>query len=78
MDFEEFKLQTARRLKELRIEAGKSQEHLSGLDLSVKSYGNLERGATAMSLRSLFVLSQNLGVHPREFFDFPVPWEGNG
>ena len=73
MTYDEFKLKVAARLKEIRVSRGLTQEEISGLDIHVRSYQKLEAGVNAISLKSVFVLANRLGVHPSELFDFEFP-----
>lgn len=61
----------ADRLRELRKQAGLSQEQLAErFDLSVDFVSLMERGINAPSFETLEKLSEALGVAAREFFDF--------
>lgn len=59
------------RLRELRKQAGLSQEQLAErAHLSVDFVSLMERGINAPSFETLEKLSEALGVPVREFFDF--------
>lgn len=74
MDYEDFKFLSAGQLKKLRRDGGLTQEEIADLKISVRAYQKLESGKNGMSLKTIFLLSRRLGVHPGKFFDFPVPW----
>lgn len=60
-----------RRLRELRKQAGLSQEELAErAQISVDFVSLIERGINAPSFETLARLSNSLGVPPRDLFDF--------
>ncbi len=75
MEYEEFKANSAQRLKQLRQEGGLTQEEMADRKISVRAYQKLENGKNGMSLKTIFLLSRRLGIHPEKFFEFRVPWE---
>ena len=74
MDFEELKELLAAKIKEERIKRGLSQEAVAGLEISVSTYSKIELAKHGLSLKSLLLISKNMGIHPKELLDFPVPW----
>lgn len=58
-------------LRVVRKSKGFSQEKLayeSGIEL--RQIGRIERGEINTGILSVYIISQTLGVHPRELFDF--------
>jgi transcriptional regulator with XRE-family HTH domain len=70
MSEDQLKRDFGARLRELRKQAGMSQEslaHACGLD---RTYvGGVERGERNVSLLNIHRIAAALGVSPREFFD---------
>ena len=62
-------------IKNLRIEKGMSQEDVSGIDMGVRNYQKLESGASYPSLRSLLIIANSLGVHPKELLSVEIESE---
>jgi len=48
-----------------------SQESVSGLQISVRNYQRIETQEGLPSLKSLLIIADALGVHPKELFDVP-------
>ncbi|TGM79101.1 XRE family transcriptional regulator [Leptospira levettii] len=48
-----------------------SQESVSGLELSVRNYQRIEAQEGLPSLKSLLIIADALGVHPKELFEVP-------
>ena len=67
------KILFGRRIRELRLELGWSQEefaHRVGLD---RSYvGGVERGERNISLENICLIARGLGVPPSELLVFPI------
>lgn len=70
-DYDEILDEFSKNLKILRKKQGLSQELVAGLELSVRNYQKIEKAESVPSLRSLLIIADGLGVHPREFFDIP-------
>ncbi len=68
MEYEEFKANSAQRLRQLRKEGGLTQEEMADRKISVRAYQKLENGKNGMSLKTIFLLSRRLGIHPEKFF----------
>ena len=57
------------RVRELRLQAGLSQESLAAQAGIHRTYmGGVERGERNLGLRNVFRLADALGIHPSEFF----------
>lgn len=60
-----------KRLKEIRVSKGVTQESLAySTDLHLSQIGRIERGEIATSISFVFLFAKTLGVDPKEFFDF--------
>ena len=67
-----FQVQLGERIRALRNRAGFTQERLAEkADVSVKFIGNIERGESAVSVRTLRRIAHALSVTLKELFDFP-------
>lgn len=61
-----------KRLRELRLEVGLSQENLAlNCDLDRSYVGQVERGEKNISLVNIYKIAKGLGVHPSEFLINP-------
>jgi len=68
MEFD--KKRFARRIKEIRLAKGLTQEDLSAkLGIEPSNYSNVETGKTTPSVQSLCNIIENLDVTPNEIFD---------
>ncbi|MDV6237147.1 helix-turn-helix transcriptional regulator [Leptospira ellisii] len=72
MDYPLFKQSVCKRIKELRLEKGLTQEEISGLNMGVRTYQKIESGESAPSLESLFIIAETLGLHPKELLNVPM------
>ena len=70
--YEYFKKGLAKKVKEIRLRQGLTQIETSKLDMNVRNYQRIENGQIGISVRAIYLISKNLGVHPAEFFDFPI------
>ncbi|PQJ09593.1 XRE family transcriptional regulator [Flavipsychrobacter stenotrophus] len=60
-----------KRLRELRLEKGVTQESLAySTDLALSQIGRIERGEIGASISFVFLFASTLGVEPKDFFDF--------
>jgi len=60
-----------RRLREIRLEKGVSQESLAySTDLHLSQIGRIERGEIGASISFVFLFARTLGVEPKDFFEF--------
>lgn len=60
-----------KRLKEIRVSKGVTQENLAySTDLHLSQIGRIERGEIGCSVSFIFLFAQTLGVEPKDFFDF--------
>ena len=59
------------RIRELRIEAGLSQEALSNeAEIPLSQIGRIERGETNPTISTLFVICKALGIELKDLLDF--------
>lgn len=77
-EIERFKQAVAKKIREHRINLGRSQEDVAGAQVSSKTYARIERGESSPNLNTLFWISRNLNVHPKEFFEIDFPLEKEG
>lgn len=62
-----------KKLKEIRLEKGFSQEQLANeCDLPISQIGRIERGTLNTSVSHIFLIAGVLKVHPKELFDFKI------
>jgi len=60
-----------RRLREIRLEKGVTQESLAySTDLHLSQIGRIERGEIGASISFVFLFASVLKVEPKEFFEF--------
>ncbi|MFA6151030.1 MAG: helix-turn-helix transcriptional regulator [Chitinophagaceae bacterium] len=58
-----------KRLREIRLEKGVSQESLAySTDLHLSQIGRIERGEISTSISFIYLFAKTLGVEPKEFF----------
>jgi transcriptional regulator with XRE-family HTH domain len=70
-DYEEILEDFRKNLQNLRKKQGLSQELVAGLDLSVRNYQKIESGGSIPSLKTLLIIADGLGIHPRELLEIP-------
>ena len=59
------------RLKEIRLKKGFTQEDVAKkAGIAISQIGRIERGQLNPSVSTLFVISNALGIQPKELFDF--------
>ncbi len=57
-----------KRLREIRLEKGVSQESLAySTDLHLSQIGRIERGEISTSISFIYLFAKTLGVEPKEF-----------
>jgi transcriptional regulator with XRE-family HTH domain len=60
-----------KRLREIRLAKGVSQEELAySTDLHLSQVGRIERGEISTSISFVFLFARTLGVEPKDFFEF--------
>ncbi|TGN20515.1 helix-turn-helix domain-containing protein [Leptospira idonii] len=69
--YEEILEEFSENLKVLRKKQGLSQEFVAGIELSVRNYQKIEAAISTPSLRTILIIADGLGIHPRELFDIP-------
>jgi len=58
-----------KRLREIRLEKGVSQESLAyTTDLHLSQIGRIERGEISTSISFVYLFAKTLGVEPKDFF----------
>ena len=59
------------RIRELRVEAGLSQEGLSNeAEIPLSQIGRIERGETNPTISTLFVICKAFGIELKDLLDF--------
>lgn len=70
--------QFGKRLREVRIEQGFTQEDLAySSELALSQIGRIERGVINTSLSTVFVIARTLNVDIKHLFDFTTPIDVN-
>lgn len=59
----------ADKIKQTRESRDMTQEAVSGLELGVRNYQRIESKEGLPSLKSLLIIADALGVHPKELLD---------
>lgn len=73
----DLKVEFGKRLKFLRERKGITQEQLAqSLGKSVSAVAKMEQGLHTPRFAHFEEIVRVLGVHPKEFFDFPWPPKG--
>ncbi|RHX77479.1 helix-turn-helix domain-containing protein [Leptospira yasudae] len=75
MDYTEFRKSVSERIKAIRVEKKLSQEWVSGIEMSVRSYQKIESGESAPSLESLFIISKAFEMHPKDLLNVQIKLE---
>ena len=58
-----------KKLREIRLEKGVSQESLAySTDLHLSQIGRIERGEISTSISFVYLFAKTLGVEPKDFF----------
>ncbi|MCZ8157660.1 MAG: helix-turn-helix transcriptional regulator [Leptospira sp.] len=72
MDYTEIMQSFVQNIRKIRENRDMSQESVAGLELSLRIYQKIEAGEGMPSLKTLLIIADALGVHPRELFDIPL------
>ena len=69
-DFQRFTKKLRKRIHELRMESGYSQEDMEKFELSYRQYKRIESGETSnMTLSNLFKIAKAFKMKPHELLD---------
>jgi DNA-binding Xre family transcriptional regulator len=77
MDFEHIQATVCRRIKDVRLAKGMTQEdfEIETDGITARKIRSIESGAeTNIELKTLLKFCRLAGVHPQELFDFDLPW----
>lgn len=69
MEFEEFKLNVANNIRELRNRLGLTQENMADYGFDVRHYQNIEAGRVNLSLETIHRLANVFKCKYREILD---------
>ena len=72
MDYNPILKSIAKNIREIREKREMTQEAVAGLELNVRVYHKIESGQGTPSLKSLLIIADSLGVHPKELLDVPL------
>ncbi|EQA43752.1 DNA-binding helix-turn-helix protein [Leptospira broomii serovar Hurstbridge str. 5399] len=72
MDYVTFQKNVCKKIRELRLEKGLTQEEVSGLEMGVRAYQRIETGGNAPNLQSLYKIAIALGVHPKDLLNVSI------
>lgn len=70
-NYEKVLLEITEKIRKIRETRDMSQESVSGMELSVRNYQKIESGKGMPSLKSLLIIADALGIHPKELLDVP-------
>jgi transcriptional regulator with XRE-family HTH domain len=59
-------------IKKIRESRDMSQESVAGLELSLRIYQKIESGQGMPSLKTLLIIADALGVHPKDLLDISL------
>ena len=77
MESADVKVMFGRRVRQLRVANGISQEAFAhGIEIDRSYYGSIERGERNVSLENICLIAQGLGVSPAELLRFDALPEG--
>jgi len=71
MDYELIFKEISEKIKRLREDRNMTQEGVSGTEMGVRVYQNIESGKGHPSLKSLIIIADSLGLHPSELLKVP-------
>ncbi|TGL61167.1 helix-turn-helix domain-containing protein [Leptospira sarikeiensis] len=72
MDYDPILESIIKKIKTIRESRDMSQESVAGLEVSLRFYQKIEAGKGIPSLKTLLIIADSLGVHPKELFDVPL------
>ncbi|EKR73163.1 DNA-binding helix-turn-helix protein [Leptospira noguchii str. 2006001870] len=72
MDYDPILKSITQKIRNLREVRDMSQESVAGLEISLRIYQKIEAGKGMPSLRTLLVIADSLGIHPKELLDVPL------
>ncbi|PJZ28409.1 transcriptional regulator [Leptospira kmetyi] len=53
----------------MRLKKKITQEGAAGLKIGLRTYQRIESAEASPNIESIFLIAQNLGVHPKEIFE---------
>ncbi|TGK84837.1 XRE family transcriptional regulator [Leptospira bourretii] len=72
MNYSEILQSIAQNIRNIREKRDMSQETVAGLEISIRIYQKIEAGEGMPSLKTLLIIADALGVHPKELLDVPL------
>lgn len=77
-EFRAFLKMISAKLKERResLDLNQTDVDLAPLPLDVRKYQRMEYGSENFTMQSLYVVCQNLEIHPKDLFDVPFHFKG--
>ncbi|WCL50992.1 helix-turn-helix domain-containing protein [Leptospira sp. GIMC2001] len=70
-NYDKILVEITEKIRKVREDRDMSQESVSGMELSVRNYQKIESGKGMPSLKSLLIIADALGIHPKELLDVP-------
>lgn len=72
MDYDPILKSIIQKIRNLREARDMSQESAAGLEISLRIYQKIEAGKGMPSLKTLLIIADSLGIHPKELLDVPL------
>ncbi|TGN16940.1 helix-turn-helix domain-containing protein [Leptospira idonii] len=72
MDYDPILKSIIQKIRNLRESRDMSQESVAGLEVSLRIYQKIEAGKGMPSLKTLLIIADSLGIHPKELLDVPL------
>ncbi|MCH1885162.1 helix-turn-helix domain-containing protein [Leptospira interrogans] len=72
MDYDPILQSIVQKIRSIRESRDMSQESVAGLEISLRIYQKIEAGKGMPSLKTLLIIADSLGVHPKDLLDVPL------
>ena len=73
MEIDEIQRKIGENIRGIRLKLGLTQQQVCTDQIGMRTFQKIEGGEANLTLRSLLIIAHRMKVHPKIFFDFPMP-----